>query len=93
VVSPTPLPNLSRQLDNSHCATYRRNYARCQYQCFQCGNPTQFKWDCPFYTCQTYDQVAPGHTPRACQGHVYDDGLRGHFDIEGEYNGNLTGEF
>jgi hypothetical protein len=89
VVSPTPLPGPSHQPDNSHWATCGRNYARQQYQCFQCGNPTHFKWDCPLYTCQTCDQVAPGHTPWACQGRVYDDGLHGHFDIEGEYNGNL----
>jgi hypothetical protein len=47
VTSPTPLPGLSRQPDNSHRATYSRNYTRPQYQCFQCGNPTHFKWDCP----------------------------------------------
>jgi hypothetical protein len=66
----TPIAGPSRQPDNSHCATYGHNYARCQYQCYQCGNPFLFKWDCAFYTCQTCDRVAPGHAPRACQGQV-----------------------
>jgi hypothetical protein len=92
VVSPTPLPGPSRQPDYSHLATYGRNYARRQYQCFQCGDPTHFKWDCPLYKCRTCDQVAPGHAPKACRGRLYDDGIRGHYDIEGEYEGNLTGE-
>jgi hypothetical protein len=92
VVISIPIPGLSRQLDNFHHATYGRNYAWCQYQCYQCGNPSHFKWDCPFYTCQTCDQVAPGHALRACQGQVYDDGICRHYDIEGEYDGNLTRE-
>jgi hypothetical protein len=92
VVSPTPLPSSSRRPDYSHLATYGRNYARQQYQCFQCGNPTHFKWDCPLYTCQTCDQVAPGHAPRACRGRGYNDGIRGHYDIDGYEDGNLTGE-
>jgi hypothetical protein len=92
VVSPTPLPSLSRRPDYSHLATYGRNYARRQYQCFQCGNPTHFKWDCPLYTCRTCDQVAPGHAPRACRGRGYDNDIRGHYDIDGYKDGNLTGE-
>jgi hypothetical protein len=36
IVPPTPLPSTSRQSNHSHQATYGRNYARCQYQCFQC---------------------------------------------------------
>jgi hypothetical protein len=92
VVSPTPLPGPSRRPDNSHCATYSQNYTRPQYQCFQCGSPTHFKWDCPLYTCRTCDQVAPGHAPRACRGRGYDDGVRGHYDIDGYEDGNLTGE-
>jgi hypothetical protein len=62
------------------------------YQCFQCGDPTHFKWDCPLYTCQTCDQTAPGHAPKACQGHIFDDGIHGHYDIDGYDDGNLTGE-
>jgi hypothetical protein len=92
VVSPTPLPSTSRQLDNSHHATYGQNYAQQQYQCFECSDPTHFKWNCPFYTCQTCNQTAPGHAPWACHGHIHDDGIRGHYDIKGEYDGNLTGE-
>jgi hypothetical protein len=63
IVSPTPLPSTSQQTNNSHCATYGQNYAQRQYQCFECGDPTHFKWSCPFYTCQTCDQTAPGHAP------------------------------
>jgi hypothetical protein len=92
VTSPIPLPGPSRCPDNSHRATYSRNYTRPQYQCFQCGNPTHFKWDCPHYICRTCDQVAPGHAPRACRGRGYDDGIRGHYDIDGYEDGNLTGE-
>jgi hypothetical protein len=51
VVPPTPLPSTSRQLNNSHRATYGRNYAQRQYQCFKCRDPTHFKWNCLFYTC------------------------------------------
>jgi hypothetical protein len=92
VVSPTLLPSTSWQSDNSHRATYGRNYAQCQYQCFECRDPTHFKWDCPFYKCRTCDQVAPGHAPWACHGHIHDDGIRGHYDIDGYDDGNLTGE-
>jgi hypothetical protein len=35
IVPPTPLPTTSWQSNNSHCATYRQNYARQQYQCFE----------------------------------------------------------
>jgi hypothetical protein len=52
-VSPTPLPGPSRRPDYSHLATYGQNYARQQYQCFECGDLTHFKWSCPFYTCRT----------------------------------------
>jgi hypothetical protein len=92
VTSPIPLPGPSRCPDNSHRATYSRNYTRPQYQCFQCGDPTHFKWDCPLYICRTCDQVAPGHAPRACRGRAYDDGVRGHYDIDGYKDGNLMGE-
>jgi hypothetical protein len=92
VTSPIPLPRPSRRSDNSHRATYSRNYTCPQYQCFQCGDPTHFKWDCPLYICQTCDQVAPGHAPRACKGRIYDDGIRGHYNINGYEDGNLTGE-
>jgi hypothetical protein len=92
VVSPTPLPSSSRRPDYSHLATYGRNYARQQYQCFECGDPTHFKWDCPFYKCRTCGETAPGHTPRACHGHIHDDGIRGHYDIDGYEDGNLTRE-
>jgi hypothetical protein len=43
VVSPTPLPSPSWQADYSHLATYGQNYARRQYQFFECGDPTHFK--------------------------------------------------
>jgi hypothetical protein len=43
VDSPIPLPGSSRQPDFSHLATCGRNYARRQYQCFECGDPTHFK--------------------------------------------------
>jgi hypothetical protein len=46
----------------------------------------------PLYICRTCDQVAPGHAPRACKGRVYDDGIFGHYDIDGYEDGNLTGE-
>jgi hypothetical protein len=92
VVSPTPLPSSSRRPDYSHLATYGQNYARRQYQCFECGNPTHFKWDCPFYKCRTCGETAPGHVPRACHGRIHDDGIRGHYNIDGYKDGNLTGE-
>jgi hypothetical protein len=92
VVPPTPLPSSSRRPDYSHLATYGWNYARQQYQCFECGDPTHFKWNCPLYKCQTCGQTAPGHAPRACHRRIYDNGIRGHYDVEGEYDGNLTGE-
>jgi hypothetical protein len=63
VIPPTPLFSSSRQPDYSHLATYGQNYACQQYQCFECGDPTHFKWDCPFYTCKTCKQTAPGHAP------------------------------
>jgi hypothetical protein len=43
IVSPTALPSSSRRPDYSHLATYGRNYACRQYQCFECGDPTHFK--------------------------------------------------
>jgi hypothetical protein len=92
VVPPTPLPGLSRRPDYSHLATYGQNYACWQYQCFECGNPTHFKQNCPFYTCQTCKQPASGHAPWACHGCIHDDGIHGYYDIEGEYKGNLTRE-
>jgi hypothetical protein len=92
VVSPTPLPSSSRRPDYSHLATYGQNYARRQYQCFECSDPTHFKWDCPFYKCRTCGQTAPGHAPQACQGRFHDNGIRGHYDIDGYDDGNLTGE-
>jgi hypothetical protein len=92
VVSPTPLPSSSRRPDYSHLATYGRNYARRQYQCFECSDPTHFKWDCPFYKCRTCGETAPGHAPRACHGRIHDDGIRGHYDIDGYEDGNLNGE-
>jgi hypothetical protein len=49
VTSPTPLPGLSWWPDYFHLATYGWNYSCQQYQCFQCGNPTHFEWDCPLY--------------------------------------------
>jgi hypothetical protein len=52
VVSPTPLPSTSRQSNNSHCATYGRDYAQHQYQCFECRDPTHFKWSC----CYDFEQ-------------------------------------
>jgi hypothetical protein len=63
VVPPTPLPGPSQQPDYSHLATYGQNYSRRQYQCFECGDPTHFKWNCPFYKCKTCGQTAPGHVP------------------------------
>jgi hypothetical protein len=66
IVSPTLLPSSSLRPDYSHLATYGQNYACRQYQCFECGDPTHFKWDCPFYKCQTCGETAPGHAPRAC---------------------------
>jgi hypothetical protein len=92
VVSPTRLPSSSRQPDYSHLATYGRNYARRQYQCLECGDPTHFKCNCPFYRCRTCGGTAPGHAPRACHGHIHDDGIRGHYNIDGYKDGNLTGE-
>jgi hypothetical protein len=92
VVPPTPLPGPSRRPDYSHLATYGWNYAHQEYQCFECGNPTHLKWDCPFYTCRTCKQIAPGHAPWACHGRIHDDRIHGYYNIEGEYDGNLTGE-
>jgi hypothetical protein len=63
IVPPTFLPSTSRQSNNSHHATYGQNYAQRQYLCFECRDPTHFKWSCPFYTCQTCNQTAPGHAP------------------------------
>jgi hypothetical protein len=56
IVPPTPLPGPSRRPDYSHLATYGQNYARRQYQCFECGDPTHFKWDCPFYNVKHVDK-------------------------------------
>jgi hypothetical protein len=92
ITSPTPLPGPSRYTDNSHQATYSRKYTHPQYQCFQCGDLTHFKWDCPLYTCRTCDQVAPGHAPKACKGRTYDDGIRGYYGIDRYDDENLTGE-
>jgi ribosomal protein L37AE/L43A len=83
---------LSRQPDYSHLATYGQNYARRQYQCFECGDPTHFKWNCPLYTCKTCKQTAPGHAPQACHERIFDDGIRGYYDVEEEYNRNLMEE-
>jgi ribosomal protein S14 len=92
VVSPTPLPSSSQRPDYSHLATYGQNYTRQQYQCFECGDPTHFKWDCPFYKCRTCRETAPEHMPQACHGRIHDDGIRGHYDIDGYEDGNLTRE-
>jgi hypothetical protein len=56
------------------------------------GNTMEYKLFNPLYICRTCDQVAPGHAPRACKGRVYDDGIFGHYDIDGYEDGNLTGE-
>jgi hypothetical protein len=92
IVPPTSLPGPSWWPDYSHLATYGWNYAHQQYQCFECGDPTHFKWNCPFYKCRTCGQTAPGHAPRACHGHIHDDGIRGHYNIDGYDDGNLTRE-
>jgi hypothetical protein len=92
IVSPTPIPTTSRQSNNSHCATYGWNYTWQQYQCFECGDPTHFKWNCPFYTCRTCKQTTPGHAPQACHGWIFDDGIWGHYDIEEYKDNNLTEE-
>jgi hypothetical protein len=63
IISPTPIPSSSQRPDYSHLATYGQNYARRQYQCFECSDPTHFKWDCPFYKCRTCGQTSPGHAP------------------------------
>jgi hypothetical protein len=51
VTSPTLLPGPSQQPNYSHLATYGQNSSHRQYQCFKCGDPTHFKWNCPFYKC------------------------------------------
>jgi ribosomal protein L37AE/L43A len=92
IVPPTPLSTTSWQSNNSHHATYGQNYARQQYQCFECGDPTHFEWDCPFYTCRTCKQMAPGHAPLACHGQIFNDGIRGHYNVKGFEDGNLPRE-
>jgi len=64
-------------------------------RCFQCESPHHIKWYCPLYTCKICKIRTPGHAQKNCprrETGIFDDGLRGHFDISGDYDGNLTGE-
>ena len=64
-------------------------------RCFQCDSPHHLKWYCPQYRCRTCDKLSPGHSLRDCPqkfSETFNDGLRGHFDIEGDEDGNLNGE-
>jgi hypothetical protein len=95
VTSPTPLPGPSRRPDYSHLATYGWNYSRRQYQCFKCGNPTHFKWNCPLYKCWICGQTAPGHAPKACQGHVFENKqgtIRYYMNLDLQVNGKTNME-
>lgn len=66
-----------------------------QIRCFQCDSPLHIKWYCNEYRCRACKKIAPGHSLRDCpnnQPELYDDGIRGHYDIAGEEDGNLDGE-
>ena len=65
-------------------------------RCFECDSPNHLKWNCPHYRCRFCKQMTPGHSQRDCPQNPnnvsrYEDGMRGHFDIEGD-EGNLRGE-
>ena len=69
------------------------NHAPRPLRCFQCNSPNHIKWQCDMYTCPKCGKRAPGHAQKNCrEGLTFNDGLRGHYDIEGDYDGNLTGE-
>lgn len=82
---PLPTPSTSQRPVRSTRET------RFALRCFQCDSPSHIKWNCPDYRCKLCGHAAPGHSQRDCL-QPYDDGLRGHYDIEGERDGNLTGE-
>ena len=63
--------------------------------CFQCNSLTHIKWNCPQYRCRYCNDMAPGHSQQNCPKNgfePYNDGLRGHYDIGGEEDGNLNME-
>ena len=75
---------------------YPQTATHSRIRCFQCDSPSHIKWYCNFYRCKSCRKVAPGHSYRECPRNYedeipFDDGIRGHFDIEGD-DGNLAGE-
>ena len=92
-VSPfQPSPSTSRsQITQRPPVQYAQTHR--QLRCFQCESPHHIKWHCDLYICKKCGQRAPGHSQGNCPGrYIFDDDTRGHFDIEGEFDGNLNGE-
>src|SRR5271168_2264743 len=67
------------------------------YTCFQCGSTLHIKWFCPDYRCPFCRHISPGHSQGNCPlrpiKHADEQNYHlGHYDIDGEDDGNLTGE-
>jgi hypothetical protein len=92
----TSQPSSSSQSTIRHVSfrspTTESSPAQPRFFCFHCGDPNHFKWFCPNYRCPRCQNLMPGHPPKDCPALFYDDRIRGHADIHGDEDGNLTRE-
>ena len=86
---PPPVP-VCREIPRQRSAPDRP--PRRIIRCYQCNSTEHIKWYCTRYRCPGCDKISPGHAQHDCPGMRYDDGMRGHHDVYGEEDGNLTGE-
>jgi hypothetical protein len=99
-IAERPLPTIQKPRPSSSTAnpppysqTQTALHSR-QPRCYQCDSPSHLKWQCHRYRCRTCKKTAPGHPLLKCpmnRAELYDDGIRGYYDIEGD-DGNLNGE-
>ena len=88
----TAIPVTSRGL------TYQTT-EKTTYRCFQCGSTEHIKWFCTKYRWPFCRTISPGHSQAKCPTHpqpedqTYEHNYHlGHYDIDGDDDGNLTGE-